>query len=352
MLTYKGHINKEMLIENLVEDLKRWEITFIRAAHESADKTDPYDHTHVLLRTKKRMDIVNERRFDWQPVDETLDVIHPNLKPVNTVSHWNNSKHYLSKEDPANSDLARIATNWIESVEMAEDDLGAIQGKAGEYFARKDLYKRQRLEKFKANVKKVKLFADWQDKLAGELFDDDGKLIKANSRSITWIYESKGNVGKTHFSKFMRQKYEKDVIVFTEFGRSADANMLILNEIVKGVDPNVIIIDLVRRFADWEGFYGILERIKNGMLTSTKYSSEAIEFDPPHLVVFANFPPHVIDEQKRPVMSLDRWDIRQLKWVQEYEKHMFFYEDVEKIKKKNMKMYTEKKNLFINKDNF
>ena len=234
-----------MLIENLTEDLEKWEVTFIRAAHESADKLNPYEHTHVLVRTKKRMDIINERRFDWQPIDEELDVIHPNLKPVNCVTHWNNSKHYLSKEDPANSDLARIATNWIESVDIAESEAAAIQGKASEYFARKDLFKSQRLEKFRANVKKIKLFADWQDKLASEMFNDDDELIKANSRTITWIYESKGNVGKTHFSKFMRQNHPTNVIVFTEFGRSADANMLILNEIVKGVDPDVIIIDLV-----------------------------------------------------------------------------------------------------------
>jgi len=39
--------------------------------------------------------------------------------------------------------------------------------------------------------------------------------------------------------------------------------------------------------------------------------------------------------------------------VQEYEKHMFFYENVEKIKRKNIKMYEEKRDLFKqNKDNF
>jgi hypothetical protein len=52
--------------------------------------------------------------------------------------------------------------------------------------------------------------------------------------------------------------------------------------------------------------YSSIECIKNGMITNTKYETGFKVFNPPHVVVFSNFPP---DEEK---LSADRWNIKEI----------------------------------------
>ncbi|KAK7505378.1 hypothetical protein BaRGS_00003540 [Batillaria attramentaria] len=65
----------------------------------------------------------------------------------------------------------------------------------------------------------------------------------------------------------------------------------------------VVIFDLARSQEDHIN-YEIIESIKNGVMFSSKYESQMKIFPPPHVVIFANFPPNLRK------LSQDRWDIK------------------------------------------
>ncbi len=50
--------------------------------------------------------------------------------------------------------------------------------------------------------------------------------------------------------------------------------------------------------------YATLEAVKNGLICNTKYETGVKVFNPPHVIVFANFPP---DDESQ--LSADRWHI-------------------------------------------
>ena len=50
--------------------------------------------------------------------------------------------------------------------------------------------------------------------------------------------------------------------------------------------------------------YSTLESVKNGLVCNTKYETGVKAFNPPHIIVFANFPPEKVEE-----LSADRWKI-------------------------------------------
>jgi len=110
-------------------------------------------------------------------------------------------------------------------------------------------------------------------------------------RAVHWIYDAVGNSGKTFVSKYLMTK---GAIRF-ENGKSADIKYAYQGE-------SIVIFDLARSQEDRVN-YEVMESIKNGVLFSPKYTSKVKVFDPPHLIILANFLP---DESK---MSADRWNV-------------------------------------------
>lgn len=73
-----------------------------------------------------------------------------------------------------------------------------------------------------------------------------------------------------------------------------------------GIAPKIILIDLPRTFnKDYLSYSGI-EEIKNGMFFNTKFESDMVIFNRPHIFVFSNGHPDVSN------LSLDRWKINEL----------------------------------------
>lgn len=129
----------------------------------------------------------------------------------------------------------------------------------------------------------------WQSNLTEKL------VAPVNSRTISWYYESIGNVGKSYFANHWNNG--SDTIIVTG-GRHNDIFYLYAN----AGCPKYVFFDWSR--AQEETFpYGVVENIKNGCITVSKYESRVVFFPTPYIVVFSNFPP---DQSK---LSLDRWDI-------------------------------------------
>lgn len=118
-------------------------------------------------------------------------------------------------------------------------------------------------------------------------------LEKPDDRSIYWIWEDVGNVGKTAFSKYLSHHHgaiplegKKNDILYC----AAEFN------------SRIYIYDLARTNEQYVSYESI-EKIKNGYYMCAKYESKPIIRNPPHLFVFANFLPN------QTALSRDRWKI-------------------------------------------
>ncbi len=126
-----------------------------------------------------------------------------------------------------------------------------------------------------------------------------------DSRKINWIYDKKGNTGKSYLTKYLA-KVENALVVdgkkgdiFYQLAKRLEIKAP--NKLVK-LKIGTVIIDIPRA-----GFnqisYNAIECIKNGFISSGKYEGGQYSFKIPHVYVFANFKP---DKSK---FSKDRWNI-------------------------------------------
>ncbi len=129
---------------------------------------------------------------------------------------------------------------------------------------------------------------------------DDVSKPCTDDRKINWLYDEKGNTGKSFLTKYL-MKVENALVVD---GKKND----IFHQIAKRQDQEIpikigiVIIDVPR--ASFNNIsYNAIEAIKNGLISSGKYEGGQYSFKTPHVYVFANSEP---DEEK---FSEDRWNI-------------------------------------------
>lgn len=124
--------------------------------------------------------------------------------------------------------------------------------------------------------------------------------VRPDSRKIIWIWEEDGCTGKTSLAKHICMNNDRAIYVN---GKAADVKCCIADMLKKDVHPNVVIFGFPRTSEDYVS-YAALEEVKDGIFFSGKFESGMCIFNPPHVIVFANFAP---DESK---LSKDRWNIR------------------------------------------
>lgn len=125
----------------------------------------------------------------------------------------------------------------------------------------------------------------WQQVLV-EIVKED-----PNPRAIHWIWEDKGNVGKSWMTKYLAAMYKACVLTAD---RKSDMAYLYSKNPSK-----VVVFDLSRTAAPkedqkWDrvdAAYSLAEDLKNGMVVSTKYDSTNILTRGCHVIFFANFEP-------------------------------------------------------------
>ncbi len=179
-----------------------------------------------------------------------------------------------------------VCRSWGHSVIYCKKD--------GDVFTNIPLPRKERmLNKFKKVVWKK-----WQQDVIDYV---DGPV---DPREILWLWEAKGNVGKSFLSKYL---WLSRICVVAD-GKEHD----VLNQVVDmlkvleaDVDINLVLLDVPRHKLEYIN-YGMLEKLKNGFCYSGKYEGGVVCIETPHLVVFANEPPD------RSRMSCDRWTVRQI----------------------------------------
>jgi hypothetical protein len=123
-----------------------------------------------------------------------------------------------------------------------------------------------------------------------------------HKRKIIWIFDWRGNSGKTTLAKILF--FERNVLYF-----SADHEKDIFFARMNNKDTNVIICDLPRTLPssyERNDIFSALEQIKNGIFFNKKWNSATVVTTIPHVIVFANYLP----EYKS--LTYDRWEFLRL----------------------------------------
>lgn len=132
----------------------------------------------------------------------------------------------------------------------------------------------------------------WQKKIINII------TLPTCSRSIYWFWETIGNTGKSVFCKYLCVKH--DALILS--GKASDMKYGLVQYMSKhdGCSPEIICLDIPRSCEKYLSYTGI-EEIKNGCFFSSKYESEMVIYNSPHIIIFSNFKPQ---KQK---LSKDRW---------------------------------------------
>lgn len=142
----------------------------------------------------------------------------------------------------------------------------------------------------------------WQKKLWDIVNGEPDK------RKIIWVWEDKGNSGKTSITHdIIVDMMKQNKLALCVSGKAADIKAAIAASMApkkgEGKEPTAVIWDVPRTRENYMD-YAALEEIKNAMFFSGKYESGMVMCTTtPHVIVMANFPP---DKTK---LSEDRWDV-------------------------------------------
>lgn len=143
-------------------------------------------------------------------------------------------------------------------------------------------------------VLKLSELYPWQKAVLGWVTDRSNR----GDREILWIWEPVGNVGKSALVRHL-------IIVSNAVligGKKGDVFYHFSQQLKAKLDVPIVVLDLSRTIEEYVS-YESLECLKNGYFVCGKYESCQCVFNPPTIVVFANFCP------QRTKMSLDRWRI-------------------------------------------
>lgn len=157
--------------------------------------------------------------------------------------------------------------------------------------------------KYHSNIPVKKFLPPRPLKIISELYPWQKELediVKhdADERSVYWIWETKGNVGKSTFCKYLCHKYNATYI---DEGKKSDLINIIYN--IENIDEtSIIVIDVPRNNGN-NVSYKAIEQIKNGIICNTKYETGMKLFNSPHIIIFSNYFPETCN------LSKDRWKI-------------------------------------------
>lgn len=191
---------------------------------------------------------------------ETLNISKENVQ-IRKVKNKVSAMKYCSKEE------TRMSGPWLKGVEIEKG----------------------------LKLLKYENMYEWQKKIVDECSEEC-----TDDRTINWIWEREGCVGKTQLCKYMAVRMNAMIVK----GNPDSVGSRIILEKRR---PTICILNLPRSKEGWcISQYETLESVKDGLICSSKYEGGQVIFDSPHVYVFANWPP---DESK---LSSDRWNVVQL----------------------------------------
>lgn len=188
--------------------------------------------------------------------------------------------------------LSDILVDVCEGIDCSSDDRYILHSKQIDMLA-----KRRKLEDENDVIRSRYLgvcWLPWQN----QVFEE---ILVQNERQVLWVYESKGDVGKSFLAKFLRVSCNWAYL-------EGETSM---HKIAHMVSSCVgVVIDIPRSCTDDQDHvicsYATLEKLKNGHLFTTKYEGLDRVVRSYPVVIFANYPPDLTK------LSIDRWRCAQI----------------------------------------
>lgn len=315
-LTYKTHLDIDKYINFINKKFCKHKLEKWIIAHEKADKENEYLHSHILLCFDKKLNVINPRAFDFNE-------IHPYIVPVLSMIKVVRYCIKESKDTPENPnwhsnwDVVGYIEKYLNNKRISKAEKEHIRNKYAKIISHKNLYDALRNESSSLkDVNAIKtIFAskpviidkrldriynnkelnDWQQQLYDRISIDPEVAYEQNSvkhcRTIRWVCDIIGSRGKSFFSEYCEYKHPGKHFVLNTSGTVKDLCDVLRNTIFdKGIFPDHIMINLARS-VESQDIYTLIEMIKDGRITCTKYSGNTYSFFPPHVTVFANWMP-------------------------------------------------------------
>ncbi|AXH74707.1 MAG: Rep [Cressdnaviricota sp.] len=293
LLTYKTHLPKEDYIEWILNE-KGHDLEFVRVAHESADKSNPYLHSHVLIAHATKFDIRSCRALDYKG-------IHPHFRRLPYEKNFKRAKVYISKEDPDCADLKpKEKPSIIAAIASCSSDAEAmLKYCENPSQANGILAIRSACPPPPKPPRKPLINPDrpWQ-KFFLELH-----ATVPSDRHVYWLFDATGNMGKSQFSRYMMHTYPTQWHFCRRVATMRDFATVVESALHVHWDQWGWVFDLPKSIVIDSGFYECLECLKDGMITSTKFKGKSHILDIPHVIVFSNTLPDIN------YLSEDRWKI-------------------------------------------
>lgn len=147
---------------------------------------------------------------------------------------------------------------------------------------------------------------DWQNSFYDMIYNPRGKIKEPDDRSIVYVEQKIGSVGKSKFLKYLYKKDPANIGLIRE-GTSAQLNSALYKMMSNG-SKKIIFIDLPRtNDCNYSGLANVMESCKNGIIVSHMYgANESLLFAPPHLILVGNRLPSEAH------FSVDRWVIYEI----------------------------------------
>lgn len=154
---------------------------------------------------------------------------------------------------------------------LAKDNIRFLQYYKQAYEERKEYLDYQKeLEDFK-DIRLYDYQENWRQHLENQ-----------TNRTITWVWDNIGEIGKSTFANRLEYENPQNVFVF-ENGKNKD-----IAYSYKG--QRYVILDLKRSLESHVN-YNIIESFKDGRMFCPKWKSRLKRFKWAKLIIFANFPP-------------------------------------------------------------
>jgi len=302
---------------------------FFRMAHETGHGNTPYNHTHILIDFGKAFQTYKCRFFDYPEGN------HAHIAFVKTMLHWKRCVNYLAKEDKENADL-KDKPSWVAQAQNCKtrqeaallahkpNDLAGLmmaydmkplvvsiplpELKRWQVECERDILALDKKTTFftKDDSSSVN-YGHWDNDVIGGRWIDGtaetrGDFKSGTDRHINVIYNPGGCIGKSVFIASMMAKYPDKVLGIEGLGNSRDVATMISGAMDRGWDGSCVLINLTRSAADHK-IYAPLEAIRDGMMTSQKYTGRTMLWDCKSVWMFVNWMP------KLDAVSEDRWII-------------------------------------------
>lgn len=141
-------------------------------------------------------------------------------------------------------------------------------------------------------------FNTWQQHIIDE------QSTTPDNRTVNWFWSVRGKMGKTSLVRWLVDKHNAQ---WASGGRYTDVMNLIYHT---DMDTCRCVIFVLPREHMNHISYSALEAVKDGLVCNMKsFKNGSKIFNPPHVYVFANYPPDTS------VLSKDRWNIINLDYM-------------------------------------